>query len=226
MRNAGSASYAKKIHSLHFDFNQKGYQVLIEPEPSELAIDLDGYRPDLIARRGSEVVVIAVKGSTERLPVERFKSIAERIAAQPGWRFVLVTVDDEPIGLEPPSGPNPLLDWQELGRGLQVVERLIQEGFLPPALIYLWSIAEAALRRRAEVVHLPIERFPTDRLLKQLYSFGEVSFEEFDDLQSIFQIRNRVAHGMAAEIDPALVVRGVAIVHRLVTQWVGSRAEP
>lgn len=222
--NAGSTAHARKIHSLQVDFDQKGYQVIIEPEPSELAIDLDGYRPDLIARRGAEVVVIAVKGSTERLPVERFKSIAERIAAQPGWRFVLVTVDDEPIGLEPPSAPNQLLEWQELGRGLQVVERLIKEGLLPPALIYLWSIAEAALRRRAEAVRLPIERFPSDRLLKKLYSFGEVSFDEFDDLHSIFQIRNRVAHGMTAEIDPALVDRGVAIVRRFVAQWVDDPA--
>ena len=43
------------------------------------------------------------------------------------------------------------------------------------AFLSLWGVLEAALRRRALQMSIPIERFPTLSLINQLYSQGELS---------------------------------------------------
>jgi hypothetical protein len=59
----------------------------------------------------------------------------------------------------------------------------------------LWVILEAALRRQAKQVSIPIERFPTSSLINHLYSQGELSIEQFDKAKALQVIRNRFIHG-------------------------------
>lgn len=218
MSKIGGPPLELKINQLASDFAAKGYTVVVAPKLTELSIDLGGYRPDLVAKRESEVVVVGVKSSTDRLPVEYYRSIAERIAEQKGWRFVLVTLD-EPTDLAPPSLANHVPDWPQLEQRLKVVEEMVQQQLWEPSLLYLWSLAEAALRWRAAALRVPVERFPATRLLGQLYSYGEVSVHEFEDLQKTLEARNRIAHGLSATVESESVKRAVRSVGTLLTRW-------
>lgn len=219
----GGISLEERINELASDFAAKGYTVLVDPKRTELGIDLGGYLPGLLAKREGEVVLVEVKSSTDRLPVEYYRSIAERVAAQKGWRFVLVTLD-EPAEIAPPSLAHPIPDWAQLEQRLTVVERMVQQQLWEPSLLYLWSLTEAALRRRAEALRLPVERFPASRLLAQLYSYGVLSIHEFEELQRTLEARNRMAHGLNAPIESESLKRAVASIRKLLAKWAGASA--
>ena len=70
-------------------------EILIHPNPEDLPDFLRNYRPDMIARRKDEAVVIEVKSrsslnssSTQYLP-----NLAQVIEQHPGWRFELVITE-------------------------------------------------------------------------------------------------------------------------------------
>jgi hypothetical protein len=51
------------------------------------------------------------------------------------------------------------------------------------------------MRRQARQVAIPIERFPANSLINHLYSQGELSMEQFDQVRVIQTIRDRLIHG-------------------------------
>jgi len=66
---------------------EDGYEVELEPLPDRLPAALRGFRPDLIARRLDENVVVEVTSS----PFERkITDIARAVDSMAGWRFDLV----------------------------------------------------------------------------------------------------------------------------------------
>lgn len=218
MTNTRMTPHDQKVRSLASDYSTKGYVVVVNPQPSELPVDLAGYQPDLIATRGTETVIVEVKTSANRLPIDRYRAIADRIAAHDGWRFILVTLD-EPNQFDPPALPATLPDWREIRQKFLAVNTMVQQGLLEPAVLYLWSVVEVALRKRAESARIPVERFPNTRLLRHLYSFGEISVHEFDDLQTTLAYRDRVARGLTTVIDAAFVNKATTMVGNLLTKW-------
>ncbi|NOK31716.1 hypothetical protein HMI49_00680 [Corallococcus exercitus] len=223
MNDKKSTAHNQKVLALAADFKSKGYVVHVEPQPLELPFELLGYRPDLVAIKGDEGVVVEVKASTERLSIDRFREIAERIAEHKGWRFVLVTLD-EPTGVGSPAVLSQTPDWAGLQQRMKVVDDLVRQGLWEPAVLYLWSVIEAALRRRAEQVHIPVERFPATRLLDQLYSAGEISVKDFDGFRTVLHVKNQVAHGVMVIIEPGLLVRVTELTWGLLAKWTATES--
>lgn len=221
MTDPNMIAHDEKIRSLESDFSNKGYSVVVRPKASDLPFDLAGFQPDLMARRGAEGVIVEVKTSTTRLPVERYKAILDRIASHEGWRFVLVTLDG-PVEIDPTTTSFNLPEWQEIQQMFLTVDTLIHQGLWEPAVLYLWSVVEVALRRRAQAVSIPIEGFPGTRLLRHLYSFGEISVHEIDDLQMTLDYRNRVAHGLKTAIDAEFVKKAASTVGNLLAKWAAN----
>lgn len=87
--------YDEKVQSMAQDLSQKGYEVLIEPSNSQLPFDLEGYNPDLIARKNNEGIIVEIKGNLKHLSVDKFQNIAQRIASHDGWRFILVPIEKQ-----------------------------------------------------------------------------------------------------------------------------------
>src|SRR5689334_9905526 len=77
----------------------QGYVVAIEPEPTVIPFPLGGYRPDILATRGAENIIVEVKSKRTRRALEEYKHVLDAVRQHAGWRFMLSTVDDE----EPPS---------------------------------------------------------------------------------------------------------------------------
>lgn len=212
----------RKVESTAKELAEEGYEVSIEPTSSELPFDLGHYRPDLIARKDGEGIIMDVKTRHARVSVDRYQEIADEVASHPGWRFMLVTLED--VSEEVcPTDLSDLPSWEELQCRLDRVEALIDEGLTEPAVMYLWGTIEATLRRQAIVQNLPVDRFPAGRLLNHMYSSGEVSIRVIDDLKSVLEKRNRAAHGVSVSIEEGELRECLRIARELIKQWSDAR---
>jgi hypothetical protein len=192
----------------------RGYTVSAEPDPSGLPFDLGGYQPDLLAVRGEEALIIEVKGSAQRMPIDRYRDIAEVVSSQPGWRFVLMTSED----VAPPNELH-LLSWNDIANRCLDGERLCKAGQPEAGLLLLWTAMEAALRRQAFETGLPAERLPPSMLLKHLYSTGELSMAQFDQANTYLNVRNQVVHGYLVDHEPQACIGLAGLLEELLTDW-------
>lgn len=208
----------EKLSALAAAYAHDGFDVLIEPSPHQLPFELGGYRPDLVAVKNDTHLIIEVKPSASRVSIDRLQSLAQEIAQHAGWRFVLVTLDDVDASTIPTTDPE-LPTWRELIDKVTLVDRLLGQGAFEPALLYLWSLFEAALRKRAISQAIPVERLPASMLLKHMYSQGEVSVEKIDLFLAFMQKRNRLAHGASEIVDTAFARALVTSIEQLFREW-------
>lgn len=218
MNGTARSPEMQKIQAMAAELAEQGYEVIIEPTAERLPFPLGNYRPDLIAFKDDGGVVLEVRQSQHRLSVDRFQDIAEQIAAHKGWKFLLVTLDDV-TDAGRPEGLDDLPSWGELETKLGEVEQLSSDGYGDPALLYVWSAMEGALRRQAIAQHLPIERFSPKALIDHMYSSGELSMEEFDVLKAIHVKRNRMAHGVATKLGDRELNELLVLTRSLIARW-------
>lgn len=211
----------QKIDSVAKDLSQKGYQVIIEPLRNDLPFELGNYRPDLIALKGNEGIILEVKTTSQRLSIDRFQEISERIAEHKGWQFFLITLDDITEEVLP-DRTEALPSWDALQAKIEAISVLIRQAMIEPAVLYLWSAIEAILRKRAIAQKIPIDRFPPAKLLNHMYSSGEISLHEFDTLMPIYKKRNRIAHGLMTALVTEELEHPLAITRALTERWQAS----
>lgn len=184
------------------DYRRRGYEVVITPSGSDLPEFLADCRPDIIARSLTESVVVEVKVGTRTSVADRFREIAERVSRQPGWRFSLVYVNpsepDQPVEAD----PAPLPQLEERAR---LADSLLRDNQSDAAFLLYWSTLEGSLRLLGRRAHLPLENLPSSALIRELYSSGELSQEEFDTLMRLLPVRNRLVHGLVGRTEPANV---------------------
>jgi hypothetical protein len=184
------------------NYRRRGYEVAVKPAGSNLPEFLTGYRPDLIARGPTESVVVEVKVGTQTSVAERFREIAERINRQPGWRFSLVYVSPSEPDQLTEAEPAPLPELQERARE---ADTLLQAGQAEAAFLLFWSALEGGLRLLGRRAQLPLENLPSSALIRELYSSGEISRNDFDTLMQLLPIRNRLTHGLRGRAERATV---------------------
>jgi hypothetical protein len=178
------------------DYRRRGYQVEVAPSGAGLPEFLSGFRPDLIARRAGESVVVEVKIGTRTSVAEKFRDIAERVNRQPGWRFSLVFVNPDQPDQVAEVQPAPLTLLQERA---QNAEALLRSGQREAAFLLFWSALEGTLRLLGERAQLPLVSLPPSTLLRELYSAGEISREQFEALMRLLPIRNQLVHGFGPQ---------------------------
>ncbi|HEX8213475.1 MAG TPA: restriction endonuclease [Longimicrobium sp.] len=218
MRTQTRDVHDRKVSEIAARYAEQGYSVRVEPSTGELPFDLGSYRPDLLAEKGDEHFLIEVKTGNNHISVERVRELAEEVGQHPNWRFLLVTAEDLEIG-DTPAAAERLLSWQELKEHARTAGQLLELGLSAAALLSSWAVFEGLLRHQAERALLPIERFATSALLKHLYSYGEISMAQFDEAMQALEIRNRVAHGFAADDVEDAAARLMALSHQLLNEW-------
>lgn len=195
----------------------EGYTVIYQPARDLIPFDLGPYRPDLLAMKPGDNLIVEVKGSARTTTIDRLRDVAEEVARHPGWRLVLFTGTDAEG-----SGTLPLLTWGDLRFKVQEGERLLSSRAEDAAFLLLWTCLEAAMRLRAREVNLPVERFPSSTLIRQLYSHGEISMDQLDQALVQLDTRNKAVHGFAAN-DVKTAAQAVArLARELVQEWGGQ----
>ena len=210
-----------KVESLIKKYRDEGFTVIQNPKADQLPFDLDDYQPDILATKNQNEsgLIIEVKTSISPVSVERLQSVAEEISRHPGWHFLLVTLED----IEAESLPGiseELPSWEELIDHFSQVGKLIENNNIEPAFLFLWSVFEGALRKRAVDVSIPIERLPVIRLLRSMYSLGELSISEFDIIQAYLEKRNRLAHGYIQKLNSQVLLTFIMLVVKLLIEWI------
>lgn len=194
MTEAGpSQSEARRLRQVAEEYRGRGYEVLLEPKGKQLPRALAGFRPDLVARKGDELVVVEVKSRSALRRDAQLQELAKAVRAHPGWRFDLVIASTEHDGVVPEGAQA----WGERDviRRLDEARSLLETGHLEAALLLAWSAAEGALRILAKAEEINPARQDVPYLLKQLAFRAALTREQFNLLQDMSDFRNAVAHG-------------------------------
>lgn len=186
---------AQAIARVASRYRDSGYDVQVEPAGADLPPFLLGFRPDLIARRPGDNVVVEVKIGTRTSVAERLREVAERVNKEPGWRFSVVFAD--------PDRPDQLVDAETtplavLEQRSNDAHQLIESGQKEAAFLLLWSALEGLLRLLSERAQLPLKSLPPSTLIRELYSAGELSRDQFDQLMRQLPLRNQLVHGLGS----------------------------
>lgn len=207
-----------RLQGIAETYRLQGFEVVIEPSKSLLPFDLGNYCPDLIARKGlDQGYIIEMKNSIAKISVDRYREIAEIVAQHHGWRFLLITGED--VSSEDLKDDSELMTWEQMLQRQEQAQRFLAMGEVEVAFLYLWGILEAAMRRQARQVAIPIERFPANSLINHLYSQGELSMEQFDQVRVIQAIRDRLTHGYQLPNLGEPTKQLQVLVNELIAMW-------
>lgn len=211
-------SGAAKVAELARSYEAQGFAVKTEPMVGDIPFDLAGYRPDLLAEKEGQHLIVEVKKAGVPLSVDRLQALAGTIRQHAGWRFVLVPADEEGPS-QPFTNAGEVVSWPAVTERAKRAGHLLELGETEAAFLMLWSALEAMLRRHAEQIALPIERLPTSALLNYLYSQGELSHEQFQQALAALKVRNRLAHGFEAREASREARPLYTLVETLLQEW-------
>ena len=217
MSSSVMTQHGKLVNSVAERYQRAGYEVIIEPGPLAIPFELNGYSPDLIAKKGDSTLIVEVKTEAAKVSFDQLRSIVDEVRRHQGWHFVLVTAQDVLAIASPDETED--LGFGDVSRQLGDARKLSDLGEHEAAYLKLWIAFERMMRSQARRVGLPVDRLAPSILIRQLYSQGELSMSQFDDALSCQTVRNRIVHGFqAADLNEA-VTRLNSVVREVLAQW-------
>lgn len=184
------------LDRLRQTYEEEGYAFLPAPSPSLLPAFLRDlhYRPDAIAIKGDEGVVIEVKLKRSGMPSQRFTDLADKISAQKGWHFRLFYLPDDPQSVPPSlpdASPSAIRD-----QSLEA-QQLWQAGHRRAALLLGWATLEAAIRTTIRSLDRTVSTtlLTGRRALDAASTYGLLEPAQEQQLNRIMLTRNAIAHG-------------------------------
>jgi uncharacterized protein YutE (UPF0331/DUF86 family) len=174
-------------------YRESGYEVFVHPKDAELPAFLSSLQPDMIVLNKSESVVVEVKSKLDLSTDHHLSYLAAVVNAQPGWRFDLVITNPWPDEVLSESTERNVPEIESL---IQTTEKLVANGELEAASLIAWSALEAAMRKVARKLAIPLENKYPQFVVNTLYSEGILSRTEYEQIQESMRIRNAIAHGL------------------------------
>ena len=204
----------QRASALAEEYRSKGYEVIEEPSTEQLPDFLSGYRPDLLVRKGDEAVVVEVKSRSSLAKDAQIRDLAQLLQTKPHWNFELVVVA-EAERISAPEGARPF-ERDDILRGIEAAERLLESGFSEAALLLAWSTAEATVRLLIEEEGIVLDHLNPPYILKQAVMNGVIARDDYNFLTNIIKYRNALVHGFKTiDFDPALVSELISMTKRL-----------
>lgn len=178
-------------------YRRQGYDVLIEPVGEQRPAFLSEFRPDLIARRGEESVVVEVKWGERAGSEPAVRKLATEVARHPGWRLDLVLGQESKGVITFESLMMPLA--RDLEAQLDEGIELCRNDHLAAGALLIWAAFEGAARlvaAREELGTTPVTA-PL-ALIRSLVSSGLIDDGEYETIKAAYRRRNGIAHGFAS----------------------------
>jgi uncharacterized protein YutE (UPF0331/DUF86 family) len=214
-------SERRRLQTVARQYRKEGYDVVLQPTPSDLPDYLADFPIDLLAKNSTENVLVVVRSRSTLRGDCDIPRLAELVSRWPGWRLDLVVRN--------PRGRTPSEDGLELPTSSDVADRLaqvrelVQRDCLDAAVLLAWSAAEGALRRIARAEKIKLEDPAPKAVATQLYFLGTISREAYDTLTQAIPVRNALAHGYkTGHLEPEIIDRLVTTVEDLIDA--GARA--
>jgi REase_AHJR-like len=204
----------QRARALAEEYRRQGYEVIKEPSPAQLPDFLSGYYPDILVRRGDEAIVVAVKSRSSLAKDVQMRDLARLLQTKPDWSFELVVVG-EGERMSAPEGARPF-GRDDIIRGIEIAEDLLQSGFSEAALLLAWSTAEATVRLLSEGKGIVLDQLTPPYILKQAVMNGVIDRDDYNFLMNVINYRNALVHGFkTVDFDPALVTKLINVTKRL-----------
>jgi uncharacterized protein YutE (UPF0331/DUF86 family) len=185
----------------------EGYDVLVEPGADRLPPDIARFHPDILARRGDEVVVVEVKArGTDTAARSQVEALARAVQSHPNWRFELVVMSTD----QPALDAEPTWSRDQIVTRLAEARALAHAGHLEAALLILWAVCEATGRWLAQTENLEVQRWDAASLFRQLVHGGLLDGADLDAIEEVRRVRNRLVHGLNVDADLAVLTRRLA----------------
>ena len=180
------------------DLRRKGFRVVIGPQSEELPHFLRGARPDAIAEKDEEHVLIEVSAGPSMERAQTLSYLTELVGNHPEWQLKVVRAED---------GHEEEPQFSDLQRQLADVEELYRNGHGAAALLLACSIFEGATRLFLRERDEPVYETDSMSVIKNLVAIGELEQQDFDRIRQVFALRNEVAHGnVSARIDREFLI--------------------
>jgi uncharacterized protein YutE (UPF0331/DUF86 family) len=205
----------ERLLQLAEEYRNKGYEVSFLPNPEDLPDFLRAYRPDMIAQREDESVIVEVKSrrSLNSSSGQYLQNLAKSVEQHPGWRFELVMTNPEDA--EYPQKIEGSLQQSEIESRLQVARQLATQ-HPESAILYSWSLVEATLRLVAETEGFSLQRPNPAYLVKKMVAEGVISRPEYQLLIDAISLRNAIVHGFkTSQIMPEFICGVIDIAEQL-----------
>ncbi len=204
----------QRARAIAEEYRSRGYEVIEEPSPAQLPDFLSGYRPDLLVRKGDEAIVVEVKSRSSLAKDAQIRNLAQLLQTTPHWNFELVVVG-EGERISAPEGARPF-ERDDILRGIEAAERLLESGFSEAALLLAWSTSEATVRLLIEEEGIVLDHLNPPYILKQAVMNGVIARDDYNFLTNIIKYRNALVHGFKTiDFDPALVSELISRTKRL-----------
>jgi hypothetical protein len=186
----------QRIQEIAQEYQAKRYDVTVQPEPSQLPDFLTDYRPDILARREEETVVIEIKSRISLAKSQYLPRLAQAIEERSGWRFELVVINpkDNALSLEDARS----LEEGDIAHTIKEIKEILKPHHPEAALLLAWSTTESTLRLLANKEEIPLQRRDPPYLLKQLAIYAAISRDEYNTFMRAMRLRNAIAHGFKA----------------------------
>ncbi|KVL40981.1 hypothetical protein [Burkholderia sp. MSMB1835] len=183
-------------------YEDQGYTVTFEPSQSDIPFPLQGYRPDILATKGSERLLVEVKRAGTRFDTSRYVSIGEE-AARHGWKFMLVTVTPEQLN-PPTEAPAALPEVEAIRERLQEIDH-VHNAIRNPALVLpaLWVAYVSALKSVCLKENIRLGEVTDLSLINKAYSEGVLSIDEYESARTLLKLRNEAVHSVTSVMSDA-----------------------
>lgn len=190
------------LADLAAEFRDDGFDRV---DPALLRNELPaGYTPDLVMRRGQEVVVIELKSQHEHRSLEQMRSLKQVIEVKPNWKFKLYVIPESRVKEQPQD------NLQDIGQLIKRAKQLNRSGEFEAAAVVLWMAIEVSLRSLlTERQSRPNPGVSGMSMARSLTDFGEIGEDELRLIENAWEMRNRAVHGFRLSpreaLPPALI---------------------
>jgi uncharacterized protein YutE (UPF0331/DUF86 family) len=189
-----TAREQQRLQEIAHEYREQGYDVMVTPTRDQLPDSLAPFRLDMIARNAMETVVVEVRTQESLTQSPELDAIAQAIDGKPGWRFELVVTN--PKESKSKLGKDStLLDRPEIVYRLHEVRQLSEQEHGEAALLLVWTVIEALLRRLAQEENISLQQDNSMYLAKSLFTYGLLDKEQYEILQQGLEARNTIVHG-------------------------------
>ena len=189
-------------------YASKGYQVSLRPGPDHLPPFAKDFKVEVVGKRGSEGVLVAVKRNRDELAADtELARYADAASKQAGWRLDLVVLEGvSPLGRDARGAHD--FSAEDISTSLPDAEQMARMGFVRAAVITAWAGLEAAMRMRLRAAGQKAGWGTMSReMLNELYSSGVFTPDDFRELEKALQLRNEIAHGFSSPTVDAKTVQ-------------------
>ncbi len=183
----------RRLFSVASEYEERGYEVRLQPAAGDMPEFFMGFEPDLIATRNGESVVVEVKARKDLANAQAITALEATVRDRPGWRFELI-ID----GLESEYGRS--LGAPQIGMSLEEANELLEGGHVVAALLLMWAATEGILRLLAARENIELESLAPGYVTTRLYTLGLLGREQYRILDEAVRLRNQAAHGFQVSV--------------------------